>query len=734
MVRGAKKSGGFLSNKSGNSGVKKDFEKKKLKVGKGKVVPRNQTNVDQFRAKRVVLARQSILEDKSGASAKLQAILSQVRHYNVFKRRDALIALKNFCFAEDYKDGESYEHRLTSAVEAAAKVLNTVTPCICDADIDVRRLCSEFLSVLFSALPYQDIQPFGRLLCAQLRAGITHVDSEIRADTSSFLAAILSQGDIGIKNAIMPPAEAAKLANAFLSSQKVTVHNLECVALLLQRAAADGCNGTKGQRNDGVSSSSAGGGPFTLAACFGATVEEHNPKTTKLSDDTSGKLSKQLLNLWLDINNAGLTRSPAELTKRRLLIAESTNAAIALEWLSISNCGSLVEAVLKDFPARPPSTSSDRHLYELIDELNYAKGQLLESKPELLPKEQKLVVSFLVEQAERITTSTAAKRSSETYEVTSLGPWMSLASKALQPSRKVGHLRQLTRATLLVRKGLWRLAGLDVEEEDDMENSSVDNQESGMKWDSFQAFTVPLSEQSKKVAKKGRPAKRSGGAFAILAEDSDDESMEGDDTAVEEEQTNDVMKKGHRRAPVGQLPKVTSVGESKVYPVAAESPLFLQILPTVAAMCSTAVEEPPSPLREYPLNAICSRVVSEGMRSALLRRLPRLAWHLSIHHPGGPELLYVLSVIGQLTAAGSAEAKEQFVPIQALLTPLYCGVHGGAPPLIKMSVDSQMVAVALLSYYSKMPKAMMDSLSKLSKDSLLLDEPSNLLKLTLERR
>ncbi|KAF4701486.1 hypothetical protein FOZ62_018492, partial [Perkinsus olseni] len=122
------------------------------------------TNVDQFRAKRVVLARQSILEDKSGASAKLRAILSQVRHYNVFKRRDALVALKNFCFAEEYKEGESHEHRLTSAIEDAAKVFDTVAPCMCDADGDVRRLCSEFLTSLFSALPYQDIRPFARLL------------------------------------------------------------------------------------------------------------------------------------------------------------------------------------------------------------------------------------------------------------------------------------------------------------------------------------------------------------------------------------------------------------------------------------------------------------------------------------------------------------------------------------------------------------------------------------------
>lgn len=105
-------------------------------------------------------------------------------------------------------------------------------------------------------------------------------------------------------------------------------------------------------------------------------------------------------------------------------------------------------------------------------------------KEELSPKEQKLVVTFLVSQAERIASSNAAKKSSDIREVASsepplvfgchgrpqvpaLRPWMSLATKALQPSRKVGHLRQLTRANALVRRGLWRLAGLDVEEEED---------------------------------------------------------------------------------------------------------------------------------------------------------------------------------------------------------------------------------------------------------------------------
>ncbi|KAF4670509.1 hypothetical protein FOL46_000776 [Perkinsus olseni] len=712
MVRNAKKSGGFLSNKSSRSNVKKDFEKKKLKVGKGKVVPRNQTNVDQFRAKRVVLARQSILEDKSGASAKLRAILSQVRHYNVFKRRDALVALKNFCFAEEYKEGESHDHRLTSAIEDAAKVFDTVAPCMCDADGDVRRLCSEFLTSLFSALPYQDIRPFARLLCAQLRAGITHVDSEIRADASSFLASILSQSDGVSKDALMPPTEAAKLASAFLSSQKVTVHNLESVALLLRRAAdkSPSDSGTTGR-----------GAPFTLAAYFGASAGDHHSHTTALSSDVAGKLSKQLLNLWLDTNNAGLARSPAELARRRLLIVQSTNAALATGWLSMTHCGPLVEAILKEFPCRAPATSSDRSLYELIDDLNYAKGQLLESKADLLPKEQKLVVTFLVNQAERIVSSSVAKKSSEMREVAALRPWMSLATKALQPSRKVGHLRQLTRATALVRRGLWRLAGLDVEEEEDDEGYTS---------------TESRGDTAQKAArsKGSRRSKASGGAFAVLAEDSDDdESMkEADDVAEEVEGTASENKKGPRRAP-GQLPRVLSVAESKVHPVAPESSLFLHILPTIAAMCSSAVEEPPASLREYPLGSICNRVVSDSMRAALVRRLPRLAWNLSVHSPEGSELLYVLSIIGQLCAV-SQQPKDEFSSIQALLTPVYCGVRGAEPPLARMSSDSQMVAVALLSYYSKLPKMMVESLSRLVEGGSLAAQPAELLKLTLQNR
>ncbi|KAF4734770.1 hypothetical protein FOZ63_028096 [Perkinsus olseni] len=712
MVRNAKKSGGFLSTKSSRSNVKKDFEKKKLKVGKGKVVPRNQTNVDQFRAKRVVLARQSILEDKSGASAKLRTILSQVRHYNVFKRRDALVALKNFCFAEEYKEGESHDHRLTSAIEDAAKVFDTVAPCMCDADGDVRRLCSEFLTSLFSALPYQDIRPFARLLCAQLRAGITHVDSEIRADASSFLASILSQSDGVSKDALMPPTEAAKLASAFLSSQKVTVHNLESVALLLRRAA---------EKSPSDSGTTGRGAPFTLAAYFGVSAGDHHSHTAALSSDVAAKLSKQLLNLWLDTNNAGLARSPAELARRRLLIVQCTNAALAIGWLSMAHCGPLVEAILKDFPCRAPATSSDRSLYELIDDLNYAKGQLLESKADLLPKEQKLVVTFLVNQAERIVSSSVAKKNSEMREVAALRPWMSLATKALQPSRKVGHLRQLTRATALVRRGLWRLAGLDVEEEEDDEGyTSTESRED--------------TAQKAARSKGSRRSKPSGGAFAVLAEDSDDdESMkEADDVAEEVEDTPTENKKGPRRAP-GQLPKVLSVTESKVHPVAPESSLFLHILPTIAAMCSSAVEEPPASLRQYPLGSICNRVVSDSMRAALLRRLPRLAWHLSVHNPEGSELLYVLSIIGQLCAV-SQQPKEEFSSIQALLTPVYCGVRGAEPPLAKMSGNSQMVAVALLSYYSKLPKMMVESLSRLAEGGRLAAQPAELLKLTLQNR
>lgn len=220
----------------------------------------------------------------------------------------------------------------------------------------------------------------------------------------------------------------------------------------------------------------------------------------------------------------------------------------------------------------------------------------------------------------------------------------------------------------------------------------------------------------------------------MLAEDSDDESMEETDDEVDndEGETSAVDKKGTPRRNPGQLAKVVSVIDSKIHPVSPESPLFLHILPTIAAMCSSAVEEPPLPLHDYQLSSICTRVVSESMRAAVLRRLPRLAWHLSCHGPAGPELLYVLSVIGQLTAV-SPQPKEEFAPIQALLLPIYCGVRGAEAPLGKMGCDSQMVAVALLNCYSKLPKTMVESLSKQAENGLA-DQPSELLKLMLKSR
>ena len=157
---------------------KKDFQKPKLKVGKAKPKPSNQTDTS-FRAKAIVLNQQLNVEAPT-LSAQFLHHVSLLSSRSDSQRRDSLSFLTT-CYTTSEKP--------PSFPLTTGALLEKLCPLMLDGSGAVR---SQLLK-LFQSLPRHDIQDHVPKLLPHIRAGMTHLSKDIRLtsiDVLSWLTAI----------------------------------------------------------------------------------------------------------------------------------------------------------------------------------------------------------------------------------------------------------------------------------------------------------------------------------------------------------------------------------------------------------------------------------------------------------------------------------------------------------------------------------------------------------------
>ncbi|KAF6838876.1 pre-rRNA-processing protein IPI1 [Colletotrichum plurivorum] len=173
----------------------KDFAKPKLKVGKAKAKPANFTDTS-FKAKSIVMGQQSLSTEAPDVPTQFKHQLSLASTSRSDKQRK-----------------ESLAH-LTSQITSdnnpvgTATVLSKLLPLISDASGPVR---SQLLK-LFRALPEAEVRPHAERCIMYIRAGMTHLSTDISNDSLSVLEWLL---DVAEDETVSCPGGWVKTLNSF---------------------------------------------------------------------------------------------------------------------------------------------------------------------------------------------------------------------------------------------------------------------------------------------------------------------------------------------------------------------------------------------------------------------------------------------------------------------------------------------------------------------------------------
>lgn len=152
---------------------RKDFKKPKLKVGKARPKPDNFTDTT-FKAKTIVLARQSLTTNAPTQSSQFSHHLSLLSSRSSSQRRDSLAYLTAAITSRPVD---------TPLPQPVSILLPKLNPLILDGSNGVR---SQLLKLL-GTLPSRDVDPhIGRTLL-YIRAGLTHLAADIRSSATDLL-------------------------------------------------------------------------------------------------------------------------------------------------------------------------------------------------------------------------------------------------------------------------------------------------------------------------------------------------------------------------------------------------------------------------------------------------------------------------------------------------------------------------------------------------------------------
>lgn len=164
---------------------KADFQKTKLKLGKGKQAANNATDVS-FKAKTIALPQQSINVDKSGKlvnsrNLTIADLALQLRHYSAGVRRDAVSGIK-----------EILSLHPSLIITDAASLIPELARCIGDEDAAVRKQLHALLSWVLPQIPAQLLGPYHGTLLLFTTSALSHIYPEVRLGAVKILDVCLS--------------------------------------------------------------------------------------------------------------------------------------------------------------------------------------------------------------------------------------------------------------------------------------------------------------------------------------------------------------------------------------------------------------------------------------------------------------------------------------------------------------------------------------------------------------
>ncbi|SJX64485.1 related to IPI1-essential component of the Rix1 complex [Sporisorium reilianum f. sp. reilianum] len=152
---------------------KADFQKTKLKLGKGKQAANNATDVS-FKAKTIALPQQSINVDKSGKlvnsrNLTIAELALQLRHYSAGVRRDAVGGIKEILTLHP-----------SLMLTDAASLIPELSRCIGDDDASIRKQLHALLAWMLPEIPAQLLGPYHNTLLLFTTSALSHIYPEVR--------------------------------------------------------------------------------------------------------------------------------------------------------------------------------------------------------------------------------------------------------------------------------------------------------------------------------------------------------------------------------------------------------------------------------------------------------------------------------------------------------------------------------------------------------------------------
>ena len=156
---------------------KKDFTKTKLKVGKHKQAPQNQTNT-VFKAKAIVVPNQSLnTKTNDSSDVVFQHTTALLSHKSGEVRKDALDKLTSFL--------QAHPPRMTTVL---TPLMARLVPLILDDTKSVRTALLDLMDNVLSRIPQQTLSSHTDTLLLYISSAMSHISPSIRADSSKFLA------------------------------------------------------------------------------------------------------------------------------------------------------------------------------------------------------------------------------------------------------------------------------------------------------------------------------------------------------------------------------------------------------------------------------------------------------------------------------------------------------------------------------------------------------------------
>ncbi|MCJ1311518.1 rRNA processing protein [Agyrium rufum] len=156
---------------------KADFQKTKLKVGKARPKPMNNTDTS-FKAKAIVLKEQSLSTNAPSAKAQLSHNISLLSSRSDKQRKESLAHVSSLI---------SQSSQSTGTTLSTAVILKRTLPLLLDASAGVR---SQLLS-LFRSLPAKDVEDHVDLIAPYIRAGLTHMSADVNDTTADIFEWLL---------------------------------------------------------------------------------------------------------------------------------------------------------------------------------------------------------------------------------------------------------------------------------------------------------------------------------------------------------------------------------------------------------------------------------------------------------------------------------------------------------------------------------------------------------------